>query len=420
MKETQAVQSSQRVVVDEVNFGSLFHFPKILRSITMAFGPSRLVIGLIMVAAVMLFGEVWDSFASPTFHPKGLLMGPAIETGGLKPFEAAKSQAIISFNDIVEGALRFDTARSAGGLKDMAVGMPVALAAHALTFTIVFGLFFCFVLAIGGGAISRMTAVETAGRERLRMGDAMVFAASNWTRLLMALLLPLLLACVVCIVIAIVGWVLMLPWIDLIGGILYGGLIALGLIAAILLLGYAAGSTLLIPAVASENCDSADALQRAYAYAIARPVHLVGYGLTALAGLVIGYLVVAVVAVTTLGVTASLVQLWSWNDAASMAGGVSIFDLTSDAVINDGWPLHERFAGAAISFWQTLVAAVVAAYVFAYFFTASTIVYLLMRRVCDGQDISEIWRPGMIPGTQAPMPVPAAAQAEADSQTDAP
>jgi hypothetical protein len=37
-----------------------------------------------------------------------------------------------------------------------------------------------------------------------------------------------------------------------------------------------------------------------------------------------------------------------------------------------------------------------------YIWCALTGLFLVMRRVCDGQEISELWWPGMVPGTTAP------------------
>ena len=35
------------------------------------------------------------------------------------------------------------------------------------------------------------------------------------------------------------------------------------------------------------------------------------------------------------------------------------------------------------------------------FIPSSTVLYLAMRRLVDGQDLHEIWMPGMVEGTQA-------------------
>jgi len=39
--------------------------------------------------------------------------------------------------------------------------------------------------------------------------------------------------------------------------------------------------------------------------------------------------------------------------------------------------------------------------VLSYIYTASTLLYLMMRQINDGQDHAELWVPGMIAGTMA-------------------
>jgi hypothetical protein len=160
---------------------------------------------------------------------------------------------------------------------------------------------------------------------------------------------------------------------------------------------------LLIPAVAVENAGPGDALQRALAYLLGRPLHFAGYTLLALAGLAAGYIVVALVAVTTLNITAATTAAFPPNSAITSAGGFDIFDLApTQADVHPA--LHSDAAGFLVSLWQTLIVAAVIGYVFSYAFTSSTIIYLLMRRVVDGQDPADVWQPGMIPGTFAPAP----------------
>ncbi len=105
-----------------------------------------------------------------------------------------------------------------------------------------------------------------------------------------------------------------------------------------------------------------------------------------------------------LNFTAGLVGVWSDNSAFTTAGGASLFNLTGDTTaLHVSW--HSQVAGWFVSFWRTVIVGLVGGYVFANYFSGSTIVYLLMRRACDGQEITEIWQPGQVPGTAAPMPV---------------
>ncbi len=56
--------------------------------------------------------------------------------------------------------------------------------------------------------------------------------------------------------------------------------------------------------------------------------------------------------------------------------------------------LHSEWSAGLVMLWQTVVVCLVAGYVFSYYFSASMVIYMLMRRVCDGQELEEIWQPG--------------------------
>ena len=58
-------------------------------------------------------------------------------------------------------------------------------------------------------------------------------------------------------------------------------------------------------------------------------------------------------------------------------------------------------AGQIIAFWEILAALILPAFAVSYYFSASTALYLLLRRVNDEQDIREVWMPGMVGGTMA-------------------
>ncbi len=344
----------------------------------------------------------------------------------LGTFEASIKHATASFSRVIRGfvLLRLDhvfgSPEERSGLSDLFVRMPVALWSYDKLFTIIYGLVFLVVMALGGGALSRMTACEFAGQERLRVRDAFDFALGSWRWLTMAPLLPLLIAAVLCLLLAGGGWVLMQPWVGVLGGALYGLALLLGCVIAFLIIGYAAGFSLLIPAVACENCDAADSLQRSYAYVLNRPLHLLGYGLVALAGLALGFVLVSFFAMLMLNVTAAVVGAVTAYSAVPVAGGYQLFDLTprAPAAIDVAW--HSEWSSWLVTFWQTLVVSLVAAYVFAYYYAASTIVYLLMRRVCDGQAVGEIWQAGSIPGTITPLPEAVADESPESSTTDKP
>lgn len=480
-----------RMVVDRIEFGQLFRFPMILRGVTQAMQPPRLVVGLLIVVAIMAVGKAWDGWVdTPTISPQGLLAPersadqiadaqqnlraivaqlpdkdkkqfgerqldarevadayeryyryqrmsrvrsevPAITLQAedreffrtmerideVRPrgvFEATINQVNASFRQVVLGVVTLEPMQIGRAFADVFVRTPVALWSAKPWFCSLFGLYAAIVLALGGGALSRMAACEYAGRERLRVNDAIDFALAGAIRLVFTPLLPLIIVGFLGLVLMAFGVVGFLPYADVLGGALYGPMMLIGFIIAFVLLCFAGGFIMVIPAVATENCGPAHAHERAFAYLLARPLHLLGYVVVALIGLAIGYFVVSLFIVATMNVTSTFVGAFPSNSALSVSGGFEIFNLEprGPGEIHADW--HSSTAAWFISFWQTLLVSFVAAYVLSYCMTCSTAIYLLMRRLVDHQDMSEIWRAGLVPGTLAPIPTPLAGTADED------
>jgi hypothetical protein len=471
--------TEKRIVVEGVEYAQLVQFPKILRAVTAGFQPSRLVLGLLMVVALMTIGRVWDGVTTHKVPPAGLTAAEwdpqdAYEAQGIlravlaewapemeqpedepdardvlaavhaayrverkqlvkeidesedgperlrqrdeaylatleqidsvRPrgiFEATVHHVTASFNEIVQGLATLELDMFFAGVRNLVVRTPIRMWGHDKLFTIVYGLVFVVLVAVGGGALSRMAAVELAQDEKLRLQEALDFALAGWRRLVLSLLLPLLIAAFLVVLLLVGGWFLMLPWVDLLGGLLYGVALLIGFGVVFLLVGYALGFSLLVPAVACENCDAADAQQRAYAYVLSRPLHLLGYGVVLVVGLVLGYVLASLFAVAMLNVTGALLDAVTTNPAVGGAHGFALFDLAPGRTASVPLQAHSEWSAWLVVFWQTIVVCLVAGYVFANYFGASTIIYLLMRQACDGQEMSEIWQPGVVPGTAA-------------------
>jgi hypothetical protein len=67
-------------------------------------------------------------------------------------------------------------------------------------------------------------------------------------------------------------------------------------------------------------------------------------------------------------------------------------------------PLNPGTYGVAagiIGFWTLIPVGLVYAAAFSCGVALHTVLYLALRRLCDGQDFAELWVPGMIAGTMA-------------------
>jgi hypothetical protein len=188
----------------------------------------------------------------------------------------------------------------------------------------------------------------------------------------------------------------------------------LGLLMAFLLLGALAGWPLMWATVSVEGTDGFDALSRSYAYVYHRPWRLLWYVLFA------GFLAVVSMFVVKL-FASSAVTLGNWSldwglnettlhsvvaprqspDASLslptldvVPGGMAP-DMAS-AATNTPAPLVEptgllAATRSVISFWKSLVAALVAGYQCGFLWVSAVGIYLLLRRDIDGVQLNEVY-----------------------------
>lgn len=364
----------RRVIVDGVDFKGLFYFPRIFASVFAALQPSRIVIALFMVLVLVSVGRLWDGLSGGT------------------PFSTATTLAGRAFSSLIAGMLSLSMMDVLEGVAGLLVVLPQDMWANHKAFCIVYGLLFVLVMAVGGGALSRMAAINVASHQRVPIRQALEFAFTRWVRLFVAPLMPLIAAAVVGLIIVVLGLMMLVPVLNIIGGLLYIFALLLGLLIAFLLIIYALAFLMVVPAMAAEDCDGADGQQRAYGYVLSKPLHMVGYLLIALIGLALGFFVVSLFATTVLNLTPALYgYFWPENPALVPAKAITVFGSLSVTAEDAGANWHQTASGWFINLWQTLIISIVWAYVVSYVFSAATTVYLLMRRACDGQDIEEIW-----------------------------
>jgi hypothetical protein len=308
-------------------------------------------------------------------------------------YESTAAFLRIRIAQLMQSTLQLQPSGVIAALGDMLIGLPTALWRSQTAFTIVFGLFSLLVLSVGGGAISRAAAAQFALRKRLSSRQALDYALPRAGTFMWAQGLPLLIMAILSLVLMVAGLIMRIPAFDALGGLAYGLALILGLLIAFLLIGYIVGFALIVPSVACESSDGADAVQRAYAYVVGKPLHLLGYWIVKLIGLAIGLFIASLLAAMTINITATLFGWWAHNPAVELAGGADPLSMnwTAPSVVMPNW--HTSMAASAIGFWTSLAICLVWAYGLSYCFSAATIVYLLIRQAVDGQEASDIWQP---------------------------
>lgn len=344
-------------------------WPRLFRSAPLALRPERLGIAIFVLILIGLLGRALGAV-----------------TGGKIESHPTVGETL---GGIVDSLRSFQPVGALLGFFELILGVPGTVIRDHPWWAALFAVPVALVLAVGGGAISRMAACEFAHSVMISWPKGLGFAISRWISLTMALLAPLLLAAFLVGALTIGGWLLLnWPFVNVVGALLYPLFLIVALLAVLLLVGYVLGHTMLVPAMACEGTDAIDAVQRSYAYVVGRPLRLIVYTL--------------VLALLLAVMTAVLGSIAAWVVSLSQGAATALADnapaLFPDGVPREGsWGLARRI----IEFWVGIPALLVAAFVLSFVFSGSTVLYLLMRQLNDGQDPSEIWMPGMVGGTMA-------------------
>ncbi len=253
------------------------------------------------------------------------------------------------------------------------------------------GLWALVVWALAGGAIARIAVVRAAGEPGIGLVSAVRFALRRSIALIAAPLTPLLVVAFFGVGCAAFGLLYRLPGtIGPIVATILGFLpMIAGLVMALILLGLALGWPLMIVTVAAEGEDAPDALSRSYSYVNQRlPRYLVHLAIAWAIGAV-GLIVAILFSEAVLGLAGWGVGLGAPDDPNSL-GRIE----ESRAV------------------WIGLVDWLVHAWIYSYFWSSASILYLILRRDVDGTDWHDIYQPRHDADAFAPAPEPKAAGPE--------
>ena len=267
-----------------------------------------------------------------------------------------------------------------------------------------------------GGAITRMAAVQVARKEKIGIGEAVRFTMARWVSFFSAPLFPLLLVLVIVIFLIIFGLFHLIPWV---GDIIVDGLgwplvLLAGLVMAVVLVGLV-GWPLMYATISAEGSDSFDALSRSYSYVYQSPWHYLWYSLVALCyGAVVVFFVGFMGSLTVYlgkwGVDQTPLTHWAgrepeflfvyaptsyhWRDLLMQPSDVVVNGVISQtnyeaylATLN--W--NNKVGAVMVACWLYLVFLMIVGFGYSYFWTAGTIIYLLMRRKVDDTELDEVY-----------------------------
>lgn len=249
------------------------------------------------------------------------------------------------------------------------------------------------VWAIFGGAIGRMSAVQFARDEKVGLRSALTFSVSRFFAYLSAPLLPLVGVGVLWAFCALGGLLGRIPVVgEIFVGITWGLGLVFGFLMALVLMGVAVGWPLMFATINVEATDGFDGLSRAYNYVYERPWHYLGYTVVSMAygSLVIFFVWFIgqfVVFLTGWGVAWGMgydATSAIYADTPQMIGAAGFTAVPQTSLMQPGW------GALLVGIWLRGVAVLVVAFIYTYFWTSTTIMYFLLRRIVDANDFDEV------------------------------
>ncbi len=372
--------------------------------------------GMAAVVLLMISGGMWDSL----FASDEASVGPfAFTVQTLSSSAASSLSHLAAFNFVA----------SIREVIYVPADILIPLWSDHFMFLLVFGLWFLIIWTIFGGMICRSAACEFAAHLSVPWTEALAFSLSRFTHLIGAFLLPGVILALGVIMLACGGLLLQVPGVNIIAGVLYGLAMFLGfVISAVGLLALFAGS-IFIPTIAVESTDAADTLARTFSYVKNRPLHFALYVVLATFLGIVTFFFVHLLTTLAINTTAAASSMFVPSDLADYAS-IGVNDLrritSEEEAIEFGRRLRsmngrvtlniipteapetlfqgtDAYTAWFIYLWRTLAGGLLAGFVVSYLFSAKTVVYFLMRKATDDQDLDEIWLPGMIHGTLAPV-----------------
>ncbi|MCU0705500.1 MAG: hypothetical protein MUF18_16120 [Fimbriiglobus sp.] len=302
--------------------------------------------------------------------------------------------------------------------------------------------------AFFGGVITRLAAVQFNGKERTTLTQAVRFVTSRYVSYVLSPTVPLAVVALIVLVMAVYGLFALIPFVGdvLLYGLLFPLIVLGGVAIAVVLLGLV-GYPLMYTTISVEGSDTFDAISRSYNYVFQAPWHFLWYWFVSLVyGAAVSFLVIAIGCVMVglgkgaVSIPASAFaesrkpdflfvyapESLGWKELLLRGTPIEVkyarSKLTEDEIraaeekakasntFTDLPPTGYQparpaqaeaymkemtalnYAGAGLTwFWLTLIFLLMIGFTYSFFWTAATMIYLLMRKKVDEVEIDEVY-----------------------------
>ena len=290
---------------------------------------------------------------------------------------------------------------------NLAVSVTECIAAliWALKYHTAYSIIFLFislvVFSITGGAICRGAALQFSRSEIPAITPCLKFSLKKFVSIFCAILAPIIFVILFgLVIILLVGLVTNIPWFgEIFLALCFIIILLAGMLMAFVVIWAIVGGNLMFGVIAYENSDAFDAISRTFIYVYSKPWRFGFYTFLAAVYGSISYLFVRFFAFLMLTISRWFLSIIIWTKGGK-AGQMNKLDVI--------WPKPEFFSllgggleipknatesiTAFIIYLAVLVVAgIVVAFVVSFYFSASTVIYCLLRSKVDNTAISDVF-----------------------------
>ena len=398
------------------NIFANLYFLNIFKTFRMAIQPSKLIIAFSAVAIICLAGWLMDFSKSVVTTPDTnnritelqiYLASPERLQPYIKGYEQSDGRTGVfsvlwhfasnRFHGALNSLLEFDIPAAAQNIFDYFRAVGWAIRYHYI-YCAIFMTIKLAVLAIAGGSIARIAALQFAGGQKPGLIAATRFGISKFRNLFTAPLLPIAIIIGTGLLISILGLIVNIPLIgELILALAIPLILVAGIVIALVLVGTVAGFNLMWPAVAYDGSDCFDVISRTFSYIYNKPWSMTLYTLTAAVYGGICYLFVRLFAFLVLAGAHAFLRLGIFvNSAEHLDKLAAIWPqpefmdlLCSTHAAPAIW--SQSLSAFIVNIFVSAVVAILVGFVISFYFSANTIIYALMRKKVDDTPTEAIY-----------------------------
>ncbi len=389
--------------LQDIQWREVFLFTRIFRAFRIAIRPSKMLLALAALLCMYAGGRSLDVLWRFVEGQKAVdVTSPFVQ------FLRSQAQSFdVIITGVISGNWTFPSGVP-GGVTDFVLLNPVgAWHSSPVYFSFLFT-WFLVVWAIFGGAISRIAALHVARDEVISPLRAIRFSLKALPSFIAAPLIPLIMVVIFGAVVGILGLPLYVPYIGaILTSLLLVVAIVIGALMMFLVVGSVAGFGLMYPTIAVEGSDAFDAVSRSLSHVFAAPWRLLFYTAVAVFYGTLSYLFVRLCLYVLLALVHFFTQVFVFGRGEDTWKAMwPAFEMRKLTYAPE-WStlgISDSVAAGITAFWVYLIIGLLGAYVISFYFSANTIIYMLMRRKVDATEMDAVYLDPADAETAEPQP----------------